>query len=198
MEKNKMIWEKAIYRPISHNFNPKTDFRSGRLKKPDGLIIHWTGTTESVQIVWSYFNTPVSIRRRTNPRAPASSAHFVVDRDGTATQMIDTEAMAFSVDGAKYDGSRISVEVIATPADPKFRQDQITTCGALLGWLNIKFGTPIKLATNKNESGLSYHGMYSNTSCPGKINIEQNLSKIIEEANKSVQIILPEVYKNPY
>lgn len=191
-----MIWEKAIYKPISHNFNPKTDVRSSRLKMPDGLIIHWTGTTELVHVVWSYFNTPVSKRRETNPRAPASSAHFVVDRDGTATQMIDTEAMAFSVDGAKYDGSRISVEVIATPAKPEFSEEQNRTCGALLGWLNINFETPIKLAGNKNESGLSYHGMYSHTECPGRINIEKSLSKIIKFAKECVQPLKPEVYKN--
>ncbi|HMS41102.1 MAG TPA: peptidoglycan recognition family protein [Pyrinomonadaceae bacterium] len=191
-----MIWDKAIYRPIKSNFNSKDDVRSKGLKKPDGLIIHWTGTTESVAQVWAYFNMSVTERRKVNPRAPASSAHFVVDRDGTAIQMIDTEAMAFSVDGFKYDGTRVSVEVISTPKNPLFTQEQIDTCGDLLGWLNIQFGTPIKLAKNKTDSGLSYHRMYAGTECPGQKNIE-NLGKIIDAANKAVQINPPEIYKFP-
>jgi len=196
-KKNIMIWNKAIYRPIKSNFLSKNDIRTKGLQKPDGLIIHWTGTTESIAQVWAYFNMSVTERRNANPKAPASSAHFVIDRDGTTIQMIDTEAMAFSVDGHTFDGKRISVEVIATPKNPLFSQEQIDTCGSLLGWLNLQFGTPIKLAKDKTDSGLSYHRMYSKTECPGQKNIN-SMAKIIDAAKKAVQINPPEIFPINY
>lgn len=180
-----MRWSDAEWRQIdSSQFNAATDPRSANMKKPIGLIIHWTGTTLSAQKCWDWFNTKPAARNG-GPRN--SSAHFIIDRNGAAIQCVDTECRAFSVDGHVIDGSRVSVELVATPAFPDATDEQIVVCGDLLRWLNKNFGVPFQLARNKTDRGVSWHSLYSATACPGP-RIKEQLPEIIESARSEMTI----------
>lgn len=180
-----MRWNQAAWKEISSTqFNSASDPRSAGMKRPVGLIIHWTGTTLSADTAWNWFNTPPNKR---NGGTKLSSAHFIIDRAGNAIQCIDTACRAFSVDGNTIDGKRVSVELVATPKSPEATDDQLSTCSDLLRWLNQNFGVPMQLAKARNDHGVSWHSLYSATACPGPL-IKKQLPTIVDWARSEMTI----------
>lgn len=146
--------------PLTRHFVPN------RMIHPvQGLILHITTGHPSLAGQYGDFNDP-------NQAPPLRSAHFLVDKGGTIWQLIDTNDVAFAVDGVfggpGVDNHWISVENIAAYGEA-LTDDQVDTCAQLYAWLARSDQLPLALANTKTDRGLGYHRIFSGMShpCPG-------------------------------
>jgi hypothetical protein len=164
----------AKVKKIAHNF------KAGKMVRPiRGLVLHITDgfvkndAQKDLQGLWNEFNNP-------NQTGKKKSAHFGVARDGEIWQLIDTDDVAFAVDGVwggdGVDNHWVSVENIATIAHKgkdeslaTLTSDQIETLAVLMDWLHKTESVPYTLANSKTDRGLGYHRMFKigDHACPG-------------------------------
>jgi N-acetylmuramoyl-L-alanine amidase-like protein len=150
-----------------------TNFVRGKMIHPiKGLVIHITDTkNETLEALFNDFNNP-------NQQGPKRSAHFGVAKDGEIWQFVDSDDVAFAVDGVwggdGVDNHWVSVENVAKFGE-KLTDDQILTLAELLDWLHGLDGVPYTLANSKNDQGLGYHKMFNigNHACPGLLVVNQ-------------------------
>jgi hypothetical protein len=147
-------------------------FKQGMMVHPvRGLVLHITTGKPNLAGQWGDFNSP-------NQTGRLRSAHFLVDKDGTMWQLIDTDDVAFAVDGVYggegVDNHWISVENIADTGEA-LTDEQIDSCAEIFGWLHRTDNVPLSLANKKGEFGLGYHRIWSGMAhpCPGDLVIAQ-------------------------
>jgi N-acetyl-anhydromuramyl-L-alanine amidase AmpD len=156
-----MAWyPDAEQHPLSRHFV------RGRMTHPiSGLVLHITATHQPLANLFGDFNNP-------NQTGKLRSAHFGVARDGTIWQMVDTDDVAFAVDGVYggngVDNHWVSVENVGIDGE-ELTNDQVDTLAQLLAWLAHTEGVPLTLAEGKSDRGLGYHRMFhiGDHSCPG-------------------------------
>ncbi len=80
-----MAWYSgATAKPLAHNY------MASRMVHPiQGLVLHITDAEEELKDLFNWFNTPHR----------GLSAHFGVSKDGEIWQFLDTDHVAFAVDG---------------------------------------------------------------------------------------------------
>ncbi|WP_018904084.1 peptidoglycan recognition protein family protein [Variovorax paradoxus] len=169
-------WNDNDYHPYADEYYPLSKHyggpgAAGLMKKTGikGLIVHITdgnSLLSSLKTTWEN---------------RAASAHFAVDKGGTIAQYIPLSQRSWAVDGWKVDNLWYSVENVAVHGET-LTDMQIRMNGYLLAWLNGEYGVPLKLAATPDDSGLSYHAMFTKSKpCPGKPVIAQ-LQDIVDAA----------------
>lgn len=141
-----------------------TDEHAGPLHGHQGLVVHIAEGTYEGTIAWQRGNNSVS-------------SHFIVDRDGTLAQMVDTDTIAWTQRaGNPY---WLSVECAGfTKASPHYRDgwerltdQQIHAIAVLLARAHKVYGVPLQIASNPNDHGLGHHSMggraWGHLDCPG-------------------------------
>lgn len=113
---------------------------------------------------------PGTISWQLNPSAQVSS-HFVVDLDGSITQMVDLDDRAWT----QIEGNRawLSVENAGHTPHP-LTDAQVEANAQLLARCHTAFGVPLELATSPSGRGLGHHSMgaesgvnWGHSDCPG-------------------------------
>jgi hypothetical protein len=151
-----------------------------------GLVVH---------IASGFYEGTISWQK--NPDANVSS-HFVIDRDGTLAQVVDTADTAWTQgDGNKY---WMSVECAGFGVDDPMHDDypgwewltpqQIEGIAKLLERGHREYGYPLELAGSPDGRGLGYHSMgaengenWGHSQCPGE-SIKSQLPEILARAQE--------------
>ena len=149
----------SIWRPV-RNYSP------GRVNRPArGVVLHHTeGSTAAGAIAW--MNNPTS----------QVSAHFVLDRDGTAYQCVDLDNRAWCQSAGN--GDWVSFECVGFHTEALTHAQELKA-SLLLAYLHKLYGFPLSQTDDPtNGHGLAYHGMGGNAwgghpGCPGPLTIAQ-------------------------
>jgi hypothetical protein len=175
-------------------------------------LAHWVGPTDSrnaggtvecrgivVHIAEGFYLGTISYQR--NPANEVSS-HFIVDRDGTVGQMVDTADKAWTQKSGN--GHWISVECAGfTVANPlhashpgweKLTDAQVAAVARIFARAHQVYGVPLHLATSPTGKGLGHHSMgstaWGHLDCPGNPIIAQKpaiLAAAINPASASTE-----------
>jgi N-acetylmuramoyl-L-alanine amidase len=124
-----------------------------RLKNPHVIVIHYTEASYS-----STFNTFASdVPDSELHELPATSAHFVIDTDGTIHQLVSLGTMARHTVGLNW--TAIGIEHVGfSDAQVLGDRRQITASLHLVRWLRCRYGIAVKNVIGHNESLSSpYH-----------------------------------------
>jgi hypothetical protein len=131
-----------------------------------GLVLHITDGGGGLTDLFSHFNS-ASAQFPDKPKLQVSS-HFGISKEGDLWQFVDTDDMAFAIDGGPVDAQWISVENIA-----KFPENltgaQVQSVAVLLAWLNDIADVPFQIANSRPGRGLGFHRMFhiGDHICPG-------------------------------
>jgi N-acetylmuramoyl-L-alanine amidase len=124
-----------------------------QLKNPRVIVIHYTEASYS-----STFNTFASdVPDSELHELPATSAHFVIDTDGTIHQLVSLGTMARHTVGLNW--TAIGIEHVGfSDAQVLGDRRQITASLHLVRWLRCRYGIAVKNVIGHNESLSSpYH-----------------------------------------
>ena len=136
----------ATWKPIKHHFV------KGKMVQPiRGLVLHLTDVRDqTLPSLHGFFDNP-------HQEGKKRSAHFGVSRDGEMWQFVDTDDVAFAVDGV-WGGDGVDNHWVSVENSGKFpdllTQKQIGTVANLFFWLHETFGVPFALAEKKGDRGL--------------------------------------------
>jgi hypothetical protein len=156
----------ANWRPIKRHFRA-----SGMDSDVHGLVVHITDSGDTLASLGAGFDFEDKNGNQ-HPDHPGlqTSAHFGVAKDGTISQFLDTDDMAFANGNSAGANSQwISVENIAKFPEVLTAQQQASDA-ALLAWLNDTREVPLRLAESGGERGLGFHFMFDHNPdhpCPG-------------------------------
>ena len=109
------------------------------------------------------------------------SAHFVVDYDGTAYQILDTDYVAYAQAAGNWaPTSYIAIEYAGVPDTPMTRS-QILTGAAITAWAASEHWFPVVGVVPHGQPGVTSHSnpdgspdpLWGNHSCPGSIRLGQ-------------------------
>ena len=124
-----------------------------QLRHPHVIVIHYTEASYG-----STFNTFANdVPDSELHELPATSAHFVIDTDGTIHQLVSLGTMARHTVGLNW--TAIGIEHVGF-SDAQILRDrrQIGASLALVHWLRCRYGIEIKNVIGHNESLSSpYH-----------------------------------------
>lgn len=117
-----------------------------------------------------------------NPRAEVS-AHFVVAKDGSVSQLVDTATQSWCQVAGNSEWLSIENE---GHAGDSLTSQQVEACSRILARAHREYGIPLKIANSPSDRGLGHHGMGGaawggHTGCPGNRIIAQK-SEIIRLA----------------
>jgi hypothetical protein len=125
-----------------------------------GVVVHIAAGTYEGTIAW-----------QKNDSANVSS-HFVVAKDGTIAQMVDTHDRGWTQ--ILGNGSWLSIENAAFLPEP-LTAAQVDANAKILAWAHTAHGVPIQLATSPSGRGLGHHSMgaesgvnWGHSACPGQ------------------------------
>jgi N-acetylmuramoyl-L-alanine amidase len=124
-----------------------------RLIHPHVIVIHYTEASYS-----STFNTFANdVPDSELHELPATSAHFVIDTDGTVHQLVSLGTMARHTVGLNW--TAIGIEHVGfSDAQVLGDRKQITASLHLVQWLRCRYGIAVKNVIGHNESLSSpYH-----------------------------------------
>jgi N-acetylmuramoyl-L-alanine amidase len=124
-----------------------------RLKNPRVIVIHYTEASYS-----STFNTFANdVPDSELHELPATSAHFVIDSDGTIHQLVALGTMARHTVGLNW--TAIGIEHVGfSDAQVLGDRKEITASLHLVRWLRCRYGIAVKNVIGHNESLSSpYH-----------------------------------------
>jgi N-acetylmuramoyl-L-alanine amidase len=124
-----------------------------RLKKPHVIVIHYTEASYG-----STFNTFANdVPDSELHELPATSAHFVIDTDGTIHQLVSLGTMARHTVGLNW--TAIGIEHVGfSDAQVLGDRKQISASLHLVQWLRCRYGIAVKNVIGHNESLSSpYH-----------------------------------------
>lgn len=153
------------WHPITHHFRAK------KMVEVKGLVLHITDSKDTLESLRNGFDDP-------KQPPPPRSSHFAISKTGEIWQFVDTDDVAFAVDGIwggdGIDNHWVSVENIAKYPDA-LTDEQVAAAGDLLFWLNKQHSVPFTLAESKGDRGLGYHRMFKKGDhiCPGDNVIRQ-------------------------
>lgn len=160
--------------PINFIEIPKTNYKVGRSRTPDVIVIHITDGSKKSCINW--FKNPIA----------QVSAHFLICQDGSIVQFVSTGNTA-------YGNGRVAnpIAQIVKQRLPKNPNDytisienegvgtqditaaQYATLAKLVSYLGKKWSIPIDA-----QHVIRHRDIYCYKTCPGKVNVE----KIIKDA----------------
>lgn len=161
----------AIWSDIAKWVGPTVNRNAGGTVETRGLVLHIAEGTYEGTISW-----------QKNPSAEVSS-HFIVDRNGTIAQMVDTADKAWTQKAGN--GHWISVECAGfstgsqyhTPGSEKLTDAQVAAVARILAKAHQVYGVPLQLATTPSGKGLGHHSMggtaWGHLDCPGNPIIAQ-------------------------
>lgn len=136
-----------------------------------GLVVH---------IASGYYNGTISWEKNSDANV---SSHFVVGRDGSIAQLVDTNDTAWTQ--RKGNGHWLSVECEGFALDDKLHashpgwelltEAQLNAVAQLFFHGHQEFGYPLQLATSPDGKGLGHHSMgaengvdWGHSHCPGE------------------------------
>jgi hypothetical protein len=163
----------AIWSDLAHWVGPTDSRNAGGTVECRGVVVH---------IAEGYYEGTISYQR--NPANEVSS-HFIIDRDGTTGQMVDTADKAWTQKSGN--GHWISVECAGfTVANPlhashpgweKLTDAQVAAVARIFARAHLVYGVPPQLATSPTGKGLGHHSMggaaWGHLDCPGNPIIAQ-------------------------
>lgn len=124
-----------------------------QLRNPHVIVIHYTEASYS-----STFNTFANdVPDSELHELPATSAHFVIDTDGTIHQLVSLGTMARHTVGLNW--TAVGIEHVGfSDAQVLGNSRQITASLHLVHWLRCRYGIAVKNVIGHNESLSSpYH-----------------------------------------
>jgi N-acetyl-anhydromuramyl-L-alanine amidase AmpD len=89
----------------------QTNFKVGRAAGVDTIVIHTTEGSAAAAIGWFAMN------HGTSSLGP-TSAHYVIDVDGTVTQCVDTADTAYHAGNSSVNARSVGVELAGRSSDP--------------------------------------------------------------------------------
>ena len=124
-----------------------------RLRDPHVIVIHYTEASYSSTLNTFATDVPDSELHE----LPATSAHFVIDTDGTIHQLVSLGTMARHTVGLNW--TAIGIEHVGfSDAQVLGDRRQITASLQLVQWLRCRYGIAVKNVIGHNESLSSpYH-----------------------------------------
>lgn len=176
------IWsDLAVWRGPTENCGDgdgNTGESADRMSEQRGLVVH---------IAEGYFEGTISWQL--NPSSNVSS-HFIVGRNGSIAQMVDTDVKAWTQSAGN--GKWLSVENEGFTPNPLTPQ-QIEANAQLFARGHLAYGYPLQLAYNPDGRGLGHHSMgcnwpggaWGHCDCPGDAIIAQK-QQILDRARQIV------------
>lgn len=153
----------VAYRPVTNH--------GGAAARPVGIVVHHA--VSSLAGAEARFNDPGS----------QASAHFFVEYDGTVTQFVDVDVVAWHACQANYTGWVGVEHESPTTGDlfPPLTGMQVAGTGRILRWLHETYQVPLIVSDHPDASGVAYHSMnpgdcathWGVTGCPGAAIIAQ-------------------------
>jgi len=143
-----------------------TSHHGGVLGEHRGLVVH---------IAEGYYEGTIAWQQCDN----AVSSHFIVDRDGTCAQMVDTDQQAWTQRVGNHAWLSVECAGFSTrsqyhPAHPgweRLTDLQIRKIAHLLAKAHADYGVPVQIATSPAGRGLGHHSMggpsWGHLDCPG-------------------------------
>jgi hypothetical protein len=169
---------------------PTPNRAAGGMVETRGLVVHIADGTYEGTISWQ--------------RDPANevSSHFIVARDGTTAQLVDTADKAWTQKAGN--GHWLSVECagfsVDSPLHPghpgweKLTDAQIGAVGRILAKAHQGCGVPLRLADDPSDEGLGHHSMggaaWGHPKCPGPPIIAQKPA-VLAAAQRIVSPVTP-------
>jgi len=152
-----------------------TENQGGPMKEHRGLVVH---------IAEGYYEGTIAYQK--NPDANVSS-HFIVGRDGSIAQMVDTETTAWTQSAGNGHWLSVENEGFTThsthykPGWEELTAQALEANAQLLARGHREYGYPLQIATDPNGFGLGHHSMgcnwpagaWGHCDCPGDVIIGQ-------------------------
>ena len=137
---------------------PKS-FGKGRNGTIARIVIHHTGVkrgtnSSAARSAWNYWSAE-------GKKGRMVSAHFVIEGDGTITQLIDTADIGYGT--ANYTGHAVHIEMSGS-GEP-FTSQQMNSCALLIGWIKYRHpdvsldvvGGGLHEYGSKDQNGITCH-----------------------------------------
>lgn len=143
-----------------------TSHHGGPILAHRGLVVH---------IAEGYYEGTIAWQQGDN----SVSSHFVVDRDGTCAQMVDTDEQAWTQRVGNHAWLSVECAGFTTksqyhashPGWEKLTGQQIERIAQLLAKGHREYGMPVQIATSPTGRGLGHHSMggpaWGHLDCPG-------------------------------
>lgn len=112
---------------------------AGTFMEPRVVVLHWTGGSTAAGALATF--APNRLRGRANLQGAGAlnvSAHFVVDRDGQTTQLLETNRVGRHTIGLNH--ISIGIENVGYEPDHPLTRAQVETNAALIRWLHARHG----------------------------------------------------------
>lgn len=154
-----------------------TPYQGGPMVEYRGVVIHIAEGYLQGTLDW--MSSPNNTQK--------SSAHFIVDKDGTAYQVIEVDVTAYTqVSG---NGHWVSIENCGFSGD-QLTSQQVEFCAQVLARSHREFGSALTIATSPSGHGLGHHSMGGvpwgdHPDCPGSPIIAQKQA-IVDRATAIV------------
>lgn len=143
-----------------------TSHHGGRILAHRGLVVH---------IAEGYYDGTIAWQQGDN----SVSSHFIVDRDGTCAQMVDTDDQAWAQRVGNHEWLSVECAGFTTksqyhkthPGWERLTGEQVEKIAHLLAKMHAAYGTPVQIATSPTGRGLGHHSMggpaWGHQDCPG-------------------------------
>ena len=122
------------YLQTHNNADLSLDDPQGTFMEPRVVVLHWTAGS-SADSAWNIF-APTRLRGRTNLQDAGAlnvSAHFIVDRDGTPYQLMETTRIGRHTIGLNH--LSIGIENVGDDERWPLTEEQVQTNIDLVRWL---------------------------------------------------------------
>lgn len=148
----------AVWKGTSHH--------GGGILEHRGLVVH---------IAEGYYEGTIAWQQGDN----SVSSHFIVDRDGTCAQMVDTDQQAWAQRSGNHEWLSVECAGFTTksqyhhnhPGWERLTDAQIEKIAHLLAKMHTAYGTPVQIATSPAGHGCGHHSMggpaWGHLDCPG-------------------------------
>jgi hypothetical protein len=110
-------------------------------------------------------------------------SHFVLESDGTVTQLMDSEVWADAQKGANDRAISMETEDDGNPDATRWTDRQVSRIVEWYQWCSKTHGIPLRVALSPTESGVGYHSLHKawnslSKTCPGTVRVEQWWTRI--------------------
>ena len=112
---------------------------AGTFMEPRVVVLHWTGGSTAASTLATF--APSRLRGRANLQDAGAlnvSAHFLVDRDGGVTQLLETTRVGRHTIGLNH--ISIGIENVGYEPDHPLTSVQVQANAALIRWLHARHG----------------------------------------------------------
>jgi hypothetical protein len=112
---------------------------AGTFMEPKVVVLHWTGGSTAASTLATF--APSRLRGRANLQGAGAlnvSAHFLVDRDGGVTQLLETTRVGRHTIGLNH--ISIGIENVGYEPDHPLTDAQVQANATLIRWLHARHG----------------------------------------------------------